>query len=119
MGRRFHQASAAPFGFVDEAFLAVMDKCAEAGGLFQTEGGFLAGMIVPTMCDPNWKMAVELAWWAEDRQGLRLLGDFEKWARKNGANEIRMTTLAALPAADSIMHRRGYKPAETSWTKGA
>lgn len=106
-----------PFGFDEDAFLSVMGNIDAQGGLFQSERGFIAGMIVPTLCDPNWKMAVELAWWAEDGSGQRLLRDFEKWAADNGASEVRMTTLANLPAAEKIMKRRGYAPTETSWTK--
>lgn len=117
LGRRFHEASGIPAKFNEQAFLAAMHRCAEQGGLFMTEKGFLAGVLTPSAIDPNWIMAVELAWWAEDRKGLRLLRQFEEWARQSGANEIRMTTLSDMPRAAKIMERTGYKSAEVSWTK--
>lgn len=77
----------------------------------------MAGVIVPSAVDPDWKMAVELAWWSEDRKGMHLLRQFEKWAKESGASEVRMTTLASLPRASKIMERVGYRSAEISWTK--
>lgn len=117
MGRRFHTASSVPCDFNEEAFLKAMEGCKAQGGLFRTEKGFMAGVIVPSAVDPDWKMAVELAWWSEDRKGMHLLRQFEKWAKESGASEVRMTTLASLPRASKIMERVGYRSAEISWTK--
>lgn len=113
MGRRFHAASGIPCGFDGDAFLLAMERC----GVFTTEKGFIAGMLVPSPICPSWVMAVELAWWSEDGKGLSLLRKFEKWARQSGASEIRMTTLSDMPRAGEIMPRLGYRSVEVSWTK--
>ena len=117
MGRRFHAASNQSCGFDAAAFTAMMDKCAENGGLFQSARGFVAGMIAQAWCDPQWRIAVELAWWSEDGRGLYLLREFERWAVESGAKEIRMTTLHTLPKAGKILARRGYAVSEHSWTR--
>lgn len=117
MGRRFHAASGVPCGFDEDAFTAIMGRCNDQGGLFVTDKGFMAGLLTPSLICPGWVMAVELAWWSEDRKGIRLLHMFEEWARGNGANEIRMTTLSALPKAGAIMERVGYSSTEVSWSK--
>jgi hypothetical protein len=59
----------------------------------------------------------ELAWWAEDRAGLRLLSAFERWAADMGASEVRMTTICGLTAAETILARKGYAPREISHAK--
>ena len=117
MGQRFHAASSVPCSFDEDAFLAAMEGCKAQGGVFQTEKGFIAGVLAPLPIDPQWTVAVELAWWSEDGKGLSLLRKFERWARESGAREIRMTTLADMPKASEIMKRLGYHSAEISWTK--
>lgn len=118
MGRRFHAASGQPMGFdarAVEGLLAGMIVSDRACVLMTDHGG-IGGVLNPAYCDPAWMMAVELFWWAE-RDGLRLLRGFEDWARDMGAAEVRMTSLAALPRADVILRRKGYAPAEISYTK--
>lgn len=115
MGRRFHSATGHPSEFSAQAFEAALDQIEAQGGLFTSERGMIGGLIAPMWCAPDWTAAVELFWWAEDGQGLRLLRRFEQWARDMGAREIRMTTLAAMPAAERAL--RGYERTETSWTR--
>lgn len=115
MGRRFFTASGLPGDFDPAAFGAMLDRIDADGGLFTSPRGMIGGVISPAWCAPNWLAAVELFWWAEDGQGLRLLRRFEAWARERGANEIRMTTLASMPSAERAL--RGYLRAETSWTR--
>lgn len=86
-------------------------------GVFVSESGIIGGVLSPAYCNPSWVMAVELFWWASDRQGLRLLGAFEKWAKDMGAQEVRMTTLQAIDGPERILKRRGYAPAEISYQK--
>jgi len=115
MGRRFFAASELPGEFDATAFLDTVARIEADGGLFTSPKGMLGGVIAPGWCAPDWTAAVELFWWAEDGQGLRLLRRFEEWAKDRGANEIRMTTLAAMPRAEKLL--RGYRRTETSWSK--
>ena len=115
MGRKFHAATGHASRFDEAAFCVALDQIEAQGGLFTSKRGMIGGVIAPMWCAPDWKAAVELFWWAEDGQGLRLLRRFEQWARDMGAQEIRMTTLAAMPEAERAL--RHYERAETSWTR--
>ena len=119
MGRKFKDASGMVAPFNPEAardFISTMIE-AEAGVVFVSDAGMIGGALVPTYFSPEWLMAVELAWWSEGRDGLRLLAAFEGWARDMGASEIRMTTLASIPGPAKIMARKGYAPIEISYQK--
>lgn len=116
MGAAFHAASGLPVPFDPQAMSEV---CANLipGGVFVSGAGMIGGVIAPALCAPSWRMAVELFWWAEDGKGLALLSAFEAWARENGANEVRMTTLESCKGAARILARRGYGLTETSFSK--
>jgi len=117
MGRRFHAASGMPAPFDADATGAVLARLIGGGGVvLLTDRGCIGGILAPLWFAPAWRMAVEMFWWAEG-DGLALLRAFEAWARAEGAQEVRMTTLHALPRADAIMRRRGYAPVEISYTK--
>ena len=118
MGRKFHAQSGQPMAFDDAAAGALVSGLIDSdrGAIFISDGGMIGGALSPAYCDPAWIMAVELFWWAE-RDGLALLKAFEEWAADMGAKEVRMTTLAALPRAASIMKRRGYAASEISHSK--
>lgn len=121
MGARFHAASGLPGKYDEEACAAFVGALmdAPAGVVFRSDAGLIMGMISPGYCTPDWRMAVELAWWSEDGAGRALLSRFEEWARDNGANEMRLTSIAGLN--DRRMARlfgmAGYSPAEISYRK--
>lgn len=118
MGRRFHEGARQPFGYDEDAAALFAQGLVNspAGCALISETGMILGVLSPAYCRPNWQMAVEMAWWAE-RGGLALLRGFEEWAVKQGASEVRMTSLAALPRADRLLTRLGYSPAEISYRK--
>lgn len=117
MGRKFHAAAQMGFGFDLDAVSGLLGRMIEApeAVVLTSGGGGIGGVLTPAYCDPKWIQAVELFWWAEDRQGLRLLREFEAWAEAKGANEIRMTTLSTIPESARLM--RGYAPAEVSYSR--
>ena len=119
MGKKFHAASGQPFEFNEDAVgsLLIDMMLLPDGVVFRSDAGLVGGKIAPAYCDPDWRVAIELFWWAEDRQGLKLLRAFEAWAKDNEANEVRMTTLPALPSADAIVRRFGYEPSEISYSR--
>ena len=119
MGRKFHEKAEIPAPYSEAATSNLLAGLIDSpdGAVFVTDAGMIGGMLAPAYCSTDWRMAVELFWWAEDRSGLRLLAMFEKWAQNSGANEIRMTTIAGLETATRILDRRGYRPIEISHIK--
>ena len=118
MGKAFHAESGMPFAFDLDVMASVLARMIEddRAAVLMTERGVIGGAVHPTFCDQDWKIAVELFWWARG-DGLVLLRAFERWAQQAGANEVRMTSLAALPRADRLIRRVGYEPAEVSYSK--
>ena len=119
MGRKFHKASQMPCSFDVEASTGLLGRMIDADGavVLITDAGAMGGMLSAAYCDPEWVMAIELFWWAQDRRGLLLLGAFERWAVEKHANEVRMTTLSAISGPEKILARRGYKSVEISHMK--
>lgn len=119
MAEKFHQNSGidAPFNEEDAVnFLMSLIESPDAVVLVSKMGG-IGGRLAPAYCAREWIMAVELFWWAEDGNGRQLLNAFEEWAQASGADEVRMTTLPHLAAAEKIMNRRGYDAKEISYSR--
>ena len=59
---------------------------------------------------------VEVGWYAEDRQGLQLLKQFQQYGRDIMCDEVRMSTLHnSPPQAARILQKIGYTPTEHGW----
>lgn len=86
-------------------------------------GGLMA-MAVPMWSQPSIRIAVELAWWVEEKHrnglvGLKLLRAFEAWAEDNDLRFIAMSDLVLAgqkPVGDTL-HRLGYQLMERSHVK--
>lgn len=82
------------------------------GAVWITDGGFIAGVIEPTIISPA-PVAKEMGWYSRDRSGLLLLRAFEGWARMRGAALIQLST-----GAEGLdLSRFGYRIAERAWVK--
>lgn len=82
------------------------------GAVWVTDGGFIAGVIEPTIISPA-RVAKEMGWYSRDRSGLLLLRAFEDWARMRGATLIQLST-----GAEGLdLSRFGYRIAEMAWVK--
>lgn len=82
------------------------------GAVWITDGGFIAGVIEPTIISPA-PVAKEMGWYSRDRSGLLLLRAFEGWARMRGATLIQLST-----GAEGLdLSRFGYRIAERAWVK--
>lgn len=117
MGASFHAAAKHPSRYNPEHARDLLEAMFKQGAVFRSDKGMIGGLLSPAYCNRNWLMAVELFWWSEDRQGLKLLRAFERWAKDVGADEVRMTTLASHPDVETIISRMGYAPAEISHVK--
>lgn len=116
MGRQFHDASGMPFNYDPEATAGFLSMLMSRGVVLVSDTGMIGGMLLPAYTNPAWQMAVELFWWAEGG-GMALLRAFEEWAANEGAQEVRMTSLASLERAGGILKAKGYAPAEISYRK--
>ena len=112
----FHRAANARFPFDPEYSAEFMHGLIDGGVVLTNGRGMIGGMIVPVFCSPAWRQAHELFWWAESG-GIGLLRAFEDWAKGEGAQEVRMSSLASLPRAGAILRRKGYAASETNFSK--
>lgn len=84
------------------------------GAAWVSEGGFIAGTIMQTIISPD-PVAIELGWFAEDRSGLALLREFERWAESKGAVLIKLSCNGGV--AQRMLERAGYRVAEIAMVK--
>ena len=82
------------------------------GVVFVTDGGFIAGMLQPTVINPA-PVAMENGWFANDGSGRALLGAFEAWGREQGAEMVKLSTGAVGPD----LCKAGYVLTEKTWVK--
>ena len=87
--------------------------------------GFLASAAQPVWFKPSSCVAIEIAWWMDEEhrgrpEGVRLLFEFERWAKEQGAQGICMSDiiLEGGSAAERILTRLGYKVTERTFLKG-
>lgn len=106
MARRFHASVSPRWPFDEEAVAEVLAKVAEVGFLRVESGGFIAGVIVPNPLSPDWLIAKEFLWWAEDGCGLRLARAFRGWAKEQGASEIQWSCPANAERARALIEKR-------------
>lgn len=119
LAQEFHEMSGMPGDFNTAHALqfgaAAIEN--EDCAVIVSPGGMLIGSIITPMFDPNWRIAVELIWYAEDKNGLRLLRAFKDWALDMDADEIRLSSINHIgDAVQRYALRNGYTPAEQSYS---
>lgn len=85
----------------------------DAGVVFVSSGGFIAGEIMQTLISPK-RVAFEHGWFADDKSGVLLLEAFEGWAYEQGAELVK---ISAASGAARGLRARGYRLAEQAWVK--
>ena len=87
--------------------------------------GFLAAVLQPVWFSPRNRVALETVWWMDEThrgrpEGVRLLLEFERWAKAEGAQAICMSdiVLEGDSAAERILARLGYQVTERTFSKG-
>ena len=88
----------------------------DEGVILMTDTGAIVGVVAE---DPirDWVSLVEIGWYSEGGDGLRLLKAFEQVARDRQLNEVRMSTLIwSPPQAQKLLTHRGYIHTESSHT---
>lgn len=122
LGLKFINAAGMPPATIEQCVeFCVRMIPLDIAGVFVSPQGVIAGVVTPLYYNPNWTQAVELWWWAEDGNGLRLLEAFETWAWSKGADDINMSTLAHFTpkGVDKLLARRGYELRDQTYRKGA
>jgi hypothetical protein len=119
MGKRFHGRAGLPGEYDTVATGHFIEILCQRGVVLIGDRAMIGGMMVPSYCAPAWWQAVELFWWSESRDGIRLLDAFEAWARENGADEVRMSSIERFRGdrIGRLLAKRGYAVTEVSYGK--
>jgi GNAT superfamily N-acetyltransferase len=103
--------------FVDNATIFISDDAGKAVGM-------LFAILSPVWYAPRFKMATEIAWWvAPSHRGgsraVRLVREFESWARSNGAVIVNMSNLQMGNASQvaGVLKKLGYSLSEQTHSK--
>ena len=91
----------------DEQLVGVLTNLIDIGVIIVAEDadggliGMLAGMISPIWCAPDYRVAVELAWWMKPghRNGMtaiRMLRQFEAWAESQEASQVVVSSIPSI-----------------------
>lgn len=127
-GQRFFAEGRLPGKLVTAHFVASWRTLLERGMgeifVLRENGeviGALGALVYPDMYDGE-PVATEAFWWVKPErrgQGMRLLQEFEEWARECGCRRMLMVHLESLQpmALGRIYERRGYVKAETHYLK--
>lgn len=120
LAAKHHAASGAPGEFSApemQEYLVAFFKMQSAA--FISRGGMIFGFVHPLYYDPAYLMALEIDWFADDGAGMALLDCFEAWARRQGARELRMSSMTGHrgAAVNRLLRSRGYEAHETSLRK--
>lgn len=92
--------------------------------LMESDGqisGAIGGMVHQDLYGHDF-VAEEFFWFVRPDargSGIRLYGEFEKWARQNGASRIQMVHLLDLmpEKVEAFYRRAGFTPIETRYSK--
>ena len=132
MGQRFFAGTryAAALSPSHEDMRAAIGAIFEHGRVWVAEvdgvpRGFLAAVLQPVWFSPGARVALETSWWMDEDvrgrvEGVRMLAEFERWAKEEGAKAICMSdiVLEGESAAERILTRLGYRVTERTFTKG-
>lgn len=118
--QKFHGVS--PYGaFANikrECLMRVISKSIEQGCAFVHEHGVIVGLLTPLYFNDEVQVLQEVFWWAE-KDGLKLLEEFEAKAVEEDCLAIQMAALTAMSAdrVEKIYFRRGYTKMESYYIK--
>lgn len=82
------------------------------GAVWVSGRGFLAASVQRSVISAQ-PVAVEHGWYAEDRSGIALLREYERWAQDMGASLVMLSTGPDGPD----LARVGYRRTEQAWVK--
>lgn len=116
---QFHAESVHSYiPIVPQVLEAWMADLIGQGIVYLSERGIIGGLLSPIYFNPDYKVAVELFWWAPVG-GHELRKAFEAWAVEQGANSIQFSGQRNERAeiVEKLFRRAGYAPVETGFVK--
>jgi GNAT superfamily N-acetyltransferase len=129
LGRRFNDASGLNLAFSEpraiQAITAAIDLPDRLALTLATPAGPLAGFLFAHVGLPPFsttRVVAEDAFWIEPdhrggRTALRMISEFEAWARAQGAASASLSALQSSRVA-ALYERLGYVRSEAHFTKG-
>lgn len=94
----------------------LIDHILDNGISFRSDNGFIGGVVMPHPFTGH-SVLVELAWWSQDKLGIKLLNTFIQAGKDIGVHEIRMSTMGtSSDTAAKIIQRKGFAVAETQYS---
>ena len=127
MVRRFHAESGAGLAFSAALARQTIDRVlADENSLalvLEMDGG-LRGIFAATIHQHFFSLelcAQELVWWVDPsyrgRGAVKMLADYEAWARSKGCHAINMVGLGGDPATTRLYERHGFTAQERHFLK--
>ena len=128
LARQFYAASKFLFGFQVERFVEAWKRLMDSGSgvVIIDDGaggirGAIGGVVYPDLYSGR-PIATEFFWFVAPvarSGGVRLYREFEAWARRQGAAELRMVHLAdSMPEKLGRIYKAwGFEPVETHYRK--
>lgn len=127
LGQRFLAWSPyASLAVTDEALASAIRRVMATGFAMVADDagdpfGALLGVLSSPWVDDSKRIAVELAWWVEPEHrgstaAVRLLREFQAWAKANGADGVTLSDLVVngdAPAGE-LFNRLGFRMTERS-----
>jgi len=89
LARRFHDAVQPEWPWCADDLRAFAATMIEQGHVTVSPHGFMIGGMAAHPLNRQWRVAAEYLWWAEDASGPRHFRAFRRWAKEQGAQEIR------------------------------
>lgn len=105
--------------FDREAAERLLLKMLDMGSVFLNDHGFICGVLNPLTFNPDYVIAVELAWYCPEGDGQELKTEFENWAAEQGAILVQFSTLVNgyTEKIGELLIKDGYTPVEVSYVK--
>lgn len=100
---------------VEDKVAAMLDNVIPNGVCFVSDGGYIGGIVSPDLFHAT-NSLIELAWYAQDNSGLRLLKAFVDEGRRLNVDAIRICTMSTSPKfVDKVLRAQGFTLAESSY----
>lgn len=105
--------------FDEDAVRKLLINLVNMGSVFLNDTGFIAGSLAPLSFNPQYLMAVELAWYSPEEDATPLREAFEEWARNQGCTAVQFNCLVNnySDKVNDIYIEAGYTPIEVAYIK--
>ena len=118
MMQEFHAEADQPQEFDSaSAFIFMSNMISDNHIVYVSEKGFICGFVAPSPVNDEWKIGLELYWFAKDGKGSQLMNAFTEAAERRGAKEVRFSHRANTPKIEQHLLKIGYAHDEQVYTR--